>query len=176
MSPTVPQPPTIGGGGAGTGPELDAQWTALAMAGRLSGHVVCRCPDCGLLQMCSYRPKSQPWPCCINHPGTLSARTLRGFPRVVPVTDPALTVNKRPGEPRTDKQLLAAGLIRRPNHRSDMNDPTTAAGPPGPEPGPGRVLTGNCEDDCQTACAYPGQFSECALGALHDGPAPAPDD
>lgn len=25
--------------------------------------------------------------------------------------------------------------------------------------------TGNCEDDCINGCAYPGQFSECTLGA-----------
>lgn len=28
-----------------------------------------------------------------------------------------------------------------------------------------RPLTGSCEDDCQTACAYPGQFSECEATA-----------
>jgi len=28
-----------------------------------------------------------------------------------------------------------------------------------------RQLSGDCERDCQTRCAYPGQFSECALGA-----------
>jgi len=147
--------------------DLDPQWTALAELGRLTGHVVCRCSDpaCGLLQMARYRPASQPWPVCVNHPGSLSANRLTGFPRVAPVMDPQLTLNKRPGEPRTDKQLLAAGLIRRPaaaNHRSTMTHATpTAADPP-----PGRLLTGSCEDDCQTACAYPGQFSECALGAL----------
>lgn len=27
-------------------------------------------------------------------------------------------------------------------------------------------LTGDCEIDCQTACAYPGRFSECSIGAL----------
>lgn len=27
-----------------------------------------------------------------------------------------------------------------------------------------RKLTGNCEDDCQERCAYPGQFSECDIG------------
>lgn len=25
--------------------------------------------------------------------------------------------------------------------------------------------TGYCEDDCTNGCAYPGQFSECAIGA-----------
>lgn len=34
-------------------------------------------------------------------------------------------------------------------------------------------LTGNCEVDCQEACAYPGRFSECDLGAYADN---RPDD
>jgi hypothetical protein len=28
----------------------------------------------------------------------------------------------------------------------------------------GRFLSGDCERDCQEACAYPGQFSECGDG------------
>jgi hypothetical protein len=91
--------------------ELDPQWIALMEAGKLSGHVVCRCPECGLLQMASYRPQSQPWPVCINHPGTLSSTSLRAFPRVVPVSDPAEVVNKTPGDPRTPTQALADGDI-----------------------------------------------------------------
>ena len=31
------------------------------------------------------------------------------------------------------------------------------------------VLTGDCEHDCQTACAYPGQFTECTTD-LKDPP------
>jgi hypothetical protein len=109
--------------------DLDPIWTELARLGRLSGHVVCRCSDpaCGQLQMTSYRPPSQPWPCCVNHPGTLSSNRLTSFPRVVPVIDPATIVNKRPGQPRTDTQLLAAGLIRRPNHRSQPHETSSPA-------------------------------------------------
>ncbi|HEY7822144.1 MAG TPA: hypothetical protein VIG24_04900 [Acidimicrobiia bacterium] len=29
----------------------------------------------------------------------------------------------------------------------------------------GEELTGDCEIDCQDGCAYPGQFTECELGA-----------
>lgn len=38
----------------------------------------------------------------------------------------------------------------------------------------GRHLTGDCELDCQQACAYPGKFSECDQGSLqpHDLDAP----
>lgn len=34
----------------------------------------------------------------------------------------------------------------------------------------GPDLTGDCEDDCQVRCAYPGQFSECDIGANAAGP------
>jgi hypothetical protein len=31
-----------------------------------------------------------------------------------------------------------------------------------------KELTGDCEIDCVDGCAYPGQFSECSLGAVED--------
>ena len=43
---------------------LDAVFDELAEIGRLSGHVVCRCPHCGRRQMVAYRSASQPWPRC----------------------------------------------------------------------------------------------------------------
>jgi hypothetical protein len=33
-------------------------------------------------------------------------------------------------------------------------------------------LTGDCETDCQTACAYPGMFSECAVACVTCNDAP----
>ncbi len=32
----------------------------------------------------------------------------------------------------------------------------------------GRFLSGDCEKDCQHACAYPGQFSECILSGASE--------
>lgn len=70
---------------------------------------------------------------------------------------------------RTDSPVLFEGTVR------DLMRATAALYlDAGHEPWNRRVrvvavdhqaITGNCEDDCQTHCAYPGQFSECDLGA-----------
>lgn len=91
----------------------DELWLKLAEAGRLSGHVVCRCPACGERQLRSYRPKSTPWPTCL---------LCRG-PRVEPTEDMSTwTGSKRPGLPRTKRELLAAGYVPR---RKESNAKTT---------------------------------------------------
>jgi len=105
---------------------LDRFWTERAEAGRLSGHVVCRCPACGCLQMAAYRPQSTPWPRCrvCLAPGVLQ-----------PVSDPSTVLHKRPGMPRTVKRLLAAGGIYRPRAKGTTLAPATPQAPQaGPDP------------------------------------------
>lgn len=96
-------------------PGEDETWRKLAAAGRLSGHVICRCPACGNRQMVAYRPASQPWPVCrICVPEHLTMSTQRGFPRLEPLeVDDLMYVSKRPGLPRTPRELLALGYVRR---------------------------------------------------------------
>jgi hypothetical protein len=142
----------------------DDLWTELERLGRLSGHVVCRCPGCGQRQMIAYRPPSQPWPRCRvcrpvtlpvpSHgpPGTIPATQWSKVPRLVPVSDLSLVVNKNPGWPRTNRQLLAAGLIRQERIPDEATAP--AVFDPGGllhDPGrPGAARPGSPELDDET--------------------------
>jgi hypothetical protein len=103
----------------------DAYWARCAELGALSGHVVCRCPECLMRCLVSYRPPSQPWPRCrvclmptVEIPvrwGEPRRLTRAPAPRVVPVDHPSLVVHKRPGQPRTARQLARDGLVRIPS-------------------------------------------------------------
>lgn len=105
----------------------DVYWEEASRLGSLTGHVVCRCPDCDARCLVSYRPPSQPWPRC--------RVCLPANARVVPVGDPSLTANKRPGQPRSARALRAAGLVVCPPNAQDGSQ-CHPAGPEAPE-GPG---------------------------------------
>jgi hypothetical protein len=123
----------------------DAYWAEAARLGSLTGHVVCRCPDCGQRCLVSYSPPSVPWPRCrVCLPPMVEIPTRWGEPRrverakacrVVPVGDPSLTANKRPGQPRSARALRAAGLVVCPPNAQDGSQ-CHPAGPEAPE-GPG---------------------------------------
>jgi hypothetical protein len=102
----------------------DDYWAEAERIGRITGHVVCRCPRCDQRCIVSYRPRSQPWPRCrsclmptVEIPvrwGQPRRVSREPAPRIEPVSDPALVVHKRPGEPRTARQLLRDGCIIAP--------------------------------------------------------------
>ena len=104
-----------------TDDEADAYWLEAERIGRRTGHVVCRCPRCGERCLVSYRPKSQPWPRCrvclmpsIEIPvrwGQPRRIEREPAPRVEPIGDLTLIACKRPGQPRTIRQLTRDGCI-----------------------------------------------------------------
>jgi hypothetical protein len=124
---------------------IEAYWAEAGRLGILSGHVVCRCPDCDERCLVSYRPPSQPWPRCrVCLPPSIEIPVRWGQPRqvarapaarVVPVSDPAAVAHKRPGQPRTARALKADGCVV---VRSAASVP-----PGGPETPPGGFPEGS---------------------------------
>jgi hypothetical protein len=106
-----------------TNEELDDYWSEAERIGRSSGHVVCCCPRCNQRCIVSYRPPSQPWPRCrvclmpvVEIPvrwGEPRRVSREASPRVLPVDgyDPSLITHKRPGQPRTARQLAQDGCV-----------------------------------------------------------------
>jgi hypothetical protein len=106
----------------------DACWTSLAEAGRLSGHVVCRCPACGERALIAYRPPSQPWPECRACRYSDARMNGAQAPRVAPLEDvTAWAGSKRPGEPRSRRELARAGYRRRGNRAPNRQGVDTSA-------------------------------------------------
>ena len=85
----------------------DAYWEKMDRTGRLTGHLVARCPACGERQMIAYRSQSAAMPNC---------RVCRAEDRrLVCESDRSLVWHKNPGEPfkpTVRSRLLKLGLIR----------------------------------------------------------------
>jgi hypothetical protein len=71
--------------------------------------------------MAAYRPASEEWPRCrvclmpfeefYNRQTNRLDRRRQPAPRVEPISDSTLIVHKRPGQPRTKRQLARDGCI-----------------------------------------------------------------
>jgi ribosomal protein S27E len=81
-------------------------WAAAERAGYRSGHLVCRCPKCGLRQMVAYRPKLVAR-CRVCTPYVKQSEK----PILEVISDPARLRHKRPGHPRPKGRLTEDGMV-----------------------------------------------------------------
>lgn len=90
--------------------QADSTWTELEWLGRRTGHVPCRCPDCGGRAMVSvlnasgtsrWTKSGGGWPRCkLCCPAT----DLKHKPRVSPIGDVTLVARVRPGYAPTTRE------------------------------------------------------------------------
>jgi hypothetical protein len=86
----------------------DAFWARAERSGYRSGHVVCRCPACGMRQLVSYRGgKSFKPRCRVCTPYV----PVSEKPLLEVVSDLSRIAHKRPGWPRSKRQLLEDGCV-----------------------------------------------------------------
>lgn len=87
-------------------PDPEPFWDRLERLGRLTGHLVAKCPACGERQMIGYISASATRPKC---------KVCVDPPRVIVLSDPKLVIHKNPGEPfkpTIKVRLLREGLIK----------------------------------------------------------------